>query len=253
MIDSAAEHEMDTRKEGGDSPSPYEQASSLPPVEPLELVREEQDEVLPTVVDSGPVVLDQAAQALLNVDAGKTQELATRPLGWLATAPAAQSEAASDITPDRNEPIDETSGTIDSDAPSTHVEPSVASNTPTNPEVEAQVAPPTSQAPVDTARSLPVHEWTDLTATVPANESEPEIQQITTPEQSSAQVPASTVESSQAATVNPTEPPAPDPALVEAVVQRVLDKMRPQVVDIITKEFLRPVVLALVHREIEKL
>jgi hypothetical protein len=48
------------------------------------------------------------------------------------------------------------------------------------------------------------------------------------------------------------EPGAPDPALVEAVVQRVLDKMRPQVVDIITKEFLRPVVQALVHREITK-
>jgi CheY-like chemotaxis protein len=44
----------------------------------------------------------------------------------------------------------------------------------------------------------------------------------------------------------------PDPALVEAVVQRVLEKMRPQVVDIITKEFLRPVVQALVHREITK-
>jgi hypothetical protein len=45
---------------------------------------------------------------------------------------------------------------------------------------------------------------------------------------------------------------SPDPALVEAVVQRILDKMRPQVVDIITKEFLRPVVQALVHREITK-
>lgn len=45
---------------------------------------------------------------------------------------------------------------------------------------------------------------------------------------------------------------SPDPALVEAVVQRVLEKMRPQVVDLITKEFLRPIVQALVHREIEK-
>ena len=45
---------------------------------------------------------------------------------------------------------------------------------------------------------------------------------------------------------------SPDPALVEAVVQRVLDKLRPQVVEIITKEFLRPIVQALVHREIEK-
>jgi hypothetical protein len=49
-----------------------------------------------------------------------------------------------------------------------------------------------------------------------------------------------------------TKPVAPDPALIEAVVERVLEKMRPQVVDIITKEFLRPIVQALVTREIEK-
>jgi CheY-like chemotaxis protein len=47
-------------------------------------------------------------------------------------------------------------------------------------------------------------------------------------------------------------PGSPDPVLVEAVVQKVLDKMRPQVVEIITKEFLRPIVEALVHREIKK-
>jgi hypothetical protein len=50
----------------------------------------------------------------------------------------------------------------------------------------------------------------------------------------------------------PASSESPDPALVEAVVQRILDKMRPQVVDIITKEFLRPIVQALVHREILK-
>jgi len=55
-----------------------------------------------------------------------------------------------------------------------------------------------------------------------------------------------------AAPVAATAAAPPDPALVEAVVQRVLEKMRPQVVDIITKEFLRPVVQALVHREITK-
>jgi len=55
-----------------------------------------------------------------------------------------------------------------------------------------------------------------------------------------------------AATPSSPAPEAPDAALVEAVVQRVLDKMRPQVVDIITKEFLRPVVQALVQREIKK-
>jgi CheY-like chemotaxis protein len=58
--------------------------------------------------------------------------------------------------------------------------------------------------------------------------------------------------SSISAAANSAAPAAPDPALVEAVVQRILEKMRPQVVDIITKEFLRPIVQALVHREIEK-
>jgi hypothetical protein len=66
------------------------------------------------------------------------------------------------------------------------------------------------------------------------------------------QPPAGSAMDSQAAAANPAQPGSPDPALVEAVVQRILDKMRPQVVDIITKEFLRPIVQALVHREIEK-
>jgi len=57
---------------------------------------------------------------------------------------------------------------------------------------------------------------------------------------------------SPAALPNLPAPVAPDPALVEAVVQRVLDKMRPQVVEIITKEFLRPVVQDLINRETEK-
>ena len=64
--------------------------------------------------------------------------------------------------------------------------------------------------------------------------------------------PAVTAANSQPAPANSSGTAEPDPALVEAVVQRILDKMRPQVVDIITKEFLRPIVQALVHREIEK-
>jgi hypothetical protein len=67
-----------------------------------------------------------------------------------------------------------------------------------------------------------------------------------------AQIPSATPVDAQPASSNSASPVSPDPALVEAVVQRILDKMRPQVVDIITKEFLRPIVQALVHREIEK-
>ncbi len=66
------------------------------------------------------------------------------------------------------------------------------------------------------------------------------------------QAPPSSAELANASSASATIAAPPDPALVEAVVQRVLEKMRPQVVDIITKEFLRPVVQALVHREITK-
>jgi hypothetical protein len=57
---------------------------------------------------------------------------------------------------------------------------------------------------------------------------------------------------SQASTSSPASLNSPDPVLVDAIVQRILDKMRPQVIEIITKEFLRPIVQALVQREIQK-
>jgi hypothetical protein len=64
--------------------------------------------------------------------------------------------------------------------------------------------------------------------------------------------PATPATNEQQSSPTSASPESPDPALVDAVVQRILDKMRPQVVDIITKEFLRPIVQALVHREILK-
>ena len=105
---------------------------------------------------------------------------------------------------------------------------------------------------MDTARSIPVKDWADLSASIGAKASEPAAHQ-----NKSAIVPAMKLPTE--ATVNSHPTPA-DPAkdtnanseLVDAVVQRVLDKMRPQVVDLITKEFLRPIVQALVTKEIEK-
>jgi CheY-like chemotaxis protein len=44
----------------------------------------------------------------------------------------------------------------------------------------------------------------------------------------------------------------PDPALVNAIVDAVIEKMRPQILDIVTREILRPVIEALVHREFDK-
>jgi CheY-like chemotaxis protein len=47
-------------------------------------------------------------------------------------------------------------------------------------------------------------------------------------------------------------PQPPDPELVEAVVAKVLERMQPQILEIVTREILRPVVEALVRRELEK-
>jgi len=47
-------------------------------------------------------------------------------------------------------------------------------------------------------------------------------------------------------------PQPPSAELVEAVVARVLERMQPQILDIVTREILKPVVEALVRRELEK-
>jgi hypothetical protein len=47
-------------------------------------------------------------------------------------------------------------------------------------------------------------------------------------------------------------PAPPDPALIEAVVDSVIERMQPQIMDIVTREILRPVIEALVRREFEK-
>lgn len=130
---------------------------------------------------------------------------------------------------------------------------------------------PFPQSAEDTARSIPKQEWADLAASLQPKPAEPVTEKPKPVPPPAAQAPsapavanhqlagdpfpqpatASTANASSAPAGSPL-PPSPDPALVEAVVQRVLEKMRPQVVDIITKEFLRPVVQALVHREITK-
>jgi CheY-like chemotaxis protein len=132
------------------------------------------------------------------------------------------------------------------------------------------VSKPSNSSLEDTAHSLPKLDWADLAASLQTRPLEAAVEEV----KSVAPVNGQTASASQNQTVSdtpvnhqdngPSTPAAtsaitnsasqagPDPALVEAVVQRVLDKMRPQVVDIITKEFLRPVVQALVHREITK-
>ena len=46
--------------------------------------------------------------------------------------------------------------------------------------------------------------------------------------------------------------PAQEDQLVSEISARVMERMRPQVIDVITKEILRPIVEALVKKEIEE-
>jgi hypothetical protein len=144
-----------------------------------------------------------------------------------------------------------------------NAEPAVMNSAPTAAKLPAQ-------NPEDTARSISKHDWADLAASLqtkstetvvvkpkpapasPGNSSAGPSANSQPGDGSRAQSHAAPSGNLQTEPANSATPGSPDPALVEAVVQRVLEKMRPQVVDIITKEFLRPVVQALVHREVTK-
>jgi CheY-like chemotaxis protein len=280
-----------------DPRSRREAAATPRPVEPLEFVPEDQEDASPSHVDSESIVLDQAAQSDLTVESGKAPELAANPLEWLATAPAQHSDAAPETDLAWGEPNSDglafrTRGKqvepgpfpdafkpIDAQEPSAHSEAAADPNKRNANAATVKISPQLSRAstsrsdpqpPEDTARSVPVHKWAEMTDNFdePATEtSAPHAASISAPltqgpaakqtiSQPDAAKPLQTSKSAesaaQGAPPSSPAPVAPDPALVEAVVQRVLDKMRPQVVDIITKEFLRPVVQALVQREIKK-
>ena len=111
---------------------------------------------------------------------------------------------------------------------------------------------PLDQSAEDTARSILTQDWSDLAASLQLKQIEFPAEKSKTVADSVLQMPAATTANERPVPANSSTTPPPDPLLVEAVVQRILDKLRPQVVEIITKEFLRPIVQALVHREIEK-
>jgi CheY-like chemotaxis protein len=287
-----------------DSQPQHEDATMLRPVEPLELVRDGQDEDSASHVDYEPIELDPAAQAPLTVESGKAPELAANPLEWLATAPVHLPDTEPEITLDWDEP---NSGGFQPEPPSYSaglqveprpfpealkpddgVEPAAPSEVAAEPNIRnadlpaakdpphSPSTPAVAQPPEDTARSVPIHKWAEMTDSLEQRASEIAASLAASISAPATQAPAAAqpipqpaavkpieapkpaappnlgVSLSPAAPPNPPAPVAPDPALVEAVVQRVLDKMRPQVVDIITKEFLRPVVQELINRETEK-
>jgi hypothetical protein len=258
VADEASHHSW--QKEKDTLGRMQESVSPLPAIEPLDLVTEEVQESTSSLVDPQPIVLDQAAQASTSVPPGPAPELVTDPMEWLATEAEHHTEVKPETAPELPEEI-----ALSADPtvvePAAHVE--AAPETPAITE-EPTAAKIEASSAEDTAHSIPKDKWAEMTDTIEARASEimlphappPSVAQFAS---SAPAVPVSSAVAVDAPKVadTPTQPVhavsnVPDPALVEAVVQRVLDKMRPQVVDIITKEFLRPVVQALVHREIEK-
>lgn len=287
--------EIGAWKQQVESPVQHEEPPVLQPVEPIELVHEEQDETASNVVDPVSILQDPAAMATLNVESHKAEDLAANPLEWMASVPTAEEEP--EAGPDWEVPMQAATDTIgteesadhavvsgpdlaavSSPAPGVHlVQPpaqvSIPAPTPVLEQAEVPVkvnaalpenaelatseppawAPKQTRVEVmsakpsteDTARSIPKKDWADLTASLQPSLIKDAVQAL-----KSQPVPTAT--NSEAPLASNSQQPSPDAALVEAVVQRVLDKMRPQVVDIITKEFLRPIVQALVHREIDK-
>ena len=278
-----------------------------PAVEPLELVRDDDDAAAPTIVEpSSSFAQDAASQASLTVEGGKAPDLAANPLEWMATAPSAPEEEApeeeeipwsaaeetevAEHAEAGEEPVEElqvapepvhlpppaparpaAAPPVGVMAPASFLGMSVPGSTPLaapTPPQSRNAAPASEpvkaqppfkslkQSAEDTARSIPKQEWADLAASVQARPTAPAAEKPrATPPAPPAPATSTAVpeDSSPAGEASaPADAATPDPALVEAVVQRVLDKMRPQVVDIITREFLRPVVQALVHREINK-
>jgi CheY-like chemotaxis protein len=227
-----------------DSSSQMLEESQPETSDPLELVREEQEETSPSVVESGSILLDPAAQSALTVQPGQAPDLAMNPLEWMATAPVKPPEVPPEIGQDGPEPLPdaialiEGSDLVAASSPDTH-SPAPAADQP-------EVTAASSKSPEATADLKSAEGPAEQTTTLPKLGSEPALLQESSAAAPSPDKTTPAPEASHGAALKP------DPALVEAVVQRVLDKMRPQVVDIITKEFLRPVVQALVHREIEK-
>jgi CheY-like chemotaxis protein len=138
---------------------------------------------------------------------------------------------------------------------------------PVTPKPESFASKLFSQSTEDTARSISKRDWAELAASLhqkrtgagaetenasAAIEESAGSNSQENPFSALASVAQSAVADAQSASSNPDSSASPDPVLVEAVVQRILEKWRPQVVDIITKEFLRPIVQALVQREIQK-
>ena len=216
------------------------------------------DSVLPPTSEETPVVVPEWSAASIDatdsIDATETDELQIVPE---PVAPESSAVVVTPVSVSTPEPAAVVVAPVSISTP----EPAPA---PEQPQAKIAVEipdplktqpslKPLAQSAEDTVRSISKQDWADLAASLQPRPIEPVAEKVQPESAPASQTPAVTAPNDQPSPANSAPIASPDPALVEAVVQRVLDKMRPQVVDIITKEFLRPVVQALVHREIQKL
>jgi CheY-like chemotaxis protein len=243
------------------------------------------------VESSASILQDAASQASLTVEAGKPEDLAANPIEWMATAPRPHTEEIPQAAQEWGAAVTDSADNVEANEadnlksiPEFVVPQSSAPVAPTAsesiPAQALQPEPPQARQPAqpqakiadeipehlktqptfkslaqsaeDTARSIPKQDWADLAASLQTKSNGPVAEMLKPAPASGALSSAEPAANGQSASANSGPSAPPDPVLVEAVVQRILDKMRPQVVDIITKEFLRPIVQALVTREIEK-
>ncbi len=111
--DSSASLDMHNWSPTENSLSQREDTELLQPIEPLELVRDGQEEPSGSVVESGSILLDQASQASLTVQPGKAEELAANPIEWMASVPPPQAEEPVEPSPGWDEPIPDAQDSID--------------------------------------------------------------------------------------------------------------------------------------------
>ncbi len=268
--------ELSARARVADQEAPPSRAKDnfLQPAVPLDLVRDEQDASSSSTISVASILQDPASQATLSVNAGKPEDLAANPTDWMATVtsppaenvPEAIEEESEIVTEDADhtptgaatgfleissEPLElESSDAIiapvmisDPVPPTILVQPQATIDNPTPYAIETQSAPePAEKTIEDPALSFPKGDWAELAASLLPKPVEPAAE-IAKPSPVSVSIPAPVAQAPvaqppdvQSPAVSAEPPAAPDPALIEAVVQRIMDKMRPAVQDLVQRE-----------------
>jgi CheY-like chemotaxis protein len=195
----------------------------------------------------------------LHVEEGKAPGLAATPEEWLEAELSRPPHAATELEPP-SAGMQEVASPEHSEAahaPANLIEFSAPSQTHTDPELATSVAPEALEAFEPLTPATPPHEESKSERAAPSPTAEPEeLPSLEELEPAIEQLGAAKPSNLSAAlnapvAAAPAARPA-EPELVEAVVGRVMAKLQPQVIEIITREVLRPIVEALVRREIDK-